>query len=76
MHMMLCSNCSASNTTGVTPVTSFLFKNQSKLNGESIRAQVDSSSEKSTPTGYQKLKNGLNKLRPDTKQIWSFGCVD
>jgi hypothetical protein len=34
------------------------------------------SSEKSTPTGYQKWENGLNKSRLDTEQTRSLVCVD
>jgi hypothetical protein len=32
-------------------------------------------SEKSTPTGYQKWKNGWNKSRPDAEQERSPVCV-
>jgi hypothetical protein len=55
----------------------FLFEKSKKTyDGESIRAQVVSSSEKSTPVEYQKWGNGLNKSGPDAELTWSPVCID
>jgi hypothetical protein len=55
----------------------FCFKNQSKLMVMiPLRPEWVHHSEKSTPAGYQKWENGLNKSRPDVEQTRSPVCVD
>jgi hypothetical protein len=55
----------------------FRFKNQSKLMVMiPLRLEWVHYSEKSTPAGYQKWENGLNKSRPDAEQTRSPFCVD